>query len=209
MSEIRTSAISIGSPGNYTEVIDGTRQLKNVTLPNIAEGRVLGRATGSGTGAPVELTAAQARGALGIAGTVLQVVQHTTASDVFVNSTTWTDTGLSGSITPSSSSSKILVLISQPFAVYGEDVGLGLRLRRGSTVILQDAEYQYFIDINGVLNGAHANRYAVQFLDSPNTTSSVTYSTQVRRSGEVAGLEIYMQTFGESTALLTLIEVAA
>ena len=45
-------------------------------------------------------------------GSVLQVVQATTSTKASTTSTSYADTGLTASITPSSSSNKVLVIIS-------------------------------------------------------------------------------------------------
>jgi hypothetical protein len=54
-------------------------------------------------------------------GSVLQVVQGNTSTEVNTSGTSYVDTGLSASITPSSASSKILVLVSQNFGVKRND----------------------------------------------------------------------------------------
>ena len=51
-------------------------------------------------------------------GSVLQVVQGTTLTDTTITSTSYTDTTLTASITPTSSSSKILVIVTQQFTIY-------------------------------------------------------------------------------------------
>jgi len=116
------------------------------------------------------------------AGTIVQVVQGTTSTEVVVTTTDYTDTTLSASITPSSSSNKILVQVLQEFvSLRGQDgVGVGIRLLRDSTTIWTPIEnstgpYLWYTD-DQELDG-----YAsINFLDSPSTTSNVTYKTQGR-----------------------------
>jgi hypothetical protein len=118
-------------------------------------------------------------------GSVLQVVS-TQKSDLFTSSTNnaWTDiTGFSASITPTSSTSKILVLVNVG-TVYGSN-NTGLRLLRDSTAIgIGDANGSYpnntrvgvgDLNANAALNGFPA---VISYLDSPATTSATTYKVQ-------------------------------
>jgi len=119
---------------------------------------------------------------VGTSGAILQVVQGTTSTEVIVSTTTFTDTTLTASITPSSSSNKILVYVLQEFlSLRGQDgMGMGIRLLRDSTTIWAPIEnstgpYHWYTD------GEELDGYAsINFLDSPSTTSSVTYKTQGR-----------------------------
>ena len=70
-------------------------------------------------------------------GKVLQVVQGTSSTQTTITSTSYSDTGLSASITPSSSSSRILVLISNPISAFrdGDLNYIGGRIVRASTAV--------------------------------------------------------------------------
>ena len=102
------------------------------------------------------------------AGTVLQVVNATYATAVSNSTLTYSDTGLTASITPTSATSKILVIVHQA-DVYKStnDTSVRLRLVRGSTDIVQ---FSLFAAGNGTtatnLNGS----VGTSFLDSPATT---------------------------------------
>jgi hypothetical protein len=114
-------------------------------------------------------------------GSVLQCLS-TNKTDAFsTTSTSYVDiTGLSVSITPKFSSSKILVILSLSGS---ETAGFGYQLVRGSTAICigdsgggsrkQASGGTSVRDINGVNNGS------VNFLDFPATTSSTTYKVQM------------------------------
>ena len=119
----------------------------------------------------------------GSAGSIIQVVQATTSTLVAVSTTTFTDTTLSASITPSSSSNKILVHVLQEFVALrgtGTGMGMGIRLLRDSTTVwapIQNSTGPY----HWYTNASEIDGYAsINFLDSPSTTSSVTYKTQGR-----------------------------
>ena len=151
-------------------------------------------------------------------GKILQVVQ-TVKLDTF-SSTSLTDVdvpGLSVSITPSSSSNKVLVMVnmalsSQSMFVYGV-------LKRGSTQIGEaDAASNR---IRPTLMGYNTNEGEVEhrdfiFLDSPNTTSATTYKMQVRcaTSGHLRVNKSYRDTDTVNydprvSSTITVMEVAA
>jgi len=135
-------------------------------------------------------------------GSVLQVVQSTTTTRASSSSTTYSDTTLSASITPTKSSSKILVIVNQN-GVYktGADAGnaTDIRLFRGATQILQLEGYLGYNLANQVSHVATGASY----LDSPATTSSTTY-TIYAHEGALAGT-VSISTGGT----LTLLEIAA
>jgi hypothetical protein len=117
------------------------------------------------------------------AGTVLQVVS-TTKTDTFTTASTNTYvdvTGLSVTITPTSSTSKILILASVHQAASGEPTGF--QIVRDSTAIgIGTASGSRFVASAAGAAG-DSNRVTslnVNYLDSPSTTSSVTYKIQVR-----------------------------
>jgi hypothetical protein len=152
------------------------------------------------------------------AGNVIQVVQATTQTNASTATTTFTDSGLSASITPTSSSSKILILISQPFSVSrgggsGSDQYGGVQIVRNSTAIytpVQDgtSSFEMGIRANGATDPNLYVRYAACYLDSPATTSSTTYKTQMRIYYTGTGSVIGAQP-SNGTASIILMEVAA
>ena len=140
-------------------------------------------------------------------GATLQVVSSYTASSITTTSGSPVDTNLSASITPTSSSSKILVLLSTNGYVsrgstavsYGD---MFLYMIRGSTQIASSRNAVNFgvntwTDIMFAQNG-------LVFLDSPATTSSTTYKLQVSVSNSQS-LQVPFQGF----ATMTLMEIAA
>jgi hypothetical protein len=157
-------------------------------------------------------------------GSVLQVVTTTYSTQVSISSITFTDSGLSLSITPTSATSKILVLVTQAMDVYASgrgDLGMGIRLLRDSTTIwnpsvsgtVSGAGYG-----GGYVNAGGANQIEVTlqvpitYLDSPATTSAITYKTQ---GGLYTTANSSVLTFQPSGATnigksqITLMEIAA
>jgi hypothetical protein len=105
---------------------------------------------------------------------VLQVVQATSTTTATTASATMIATGIGATITPTSVSSKILVMIQTSLSVTG---GMGISIARGTTVIwnpsVADNTGPY-----GALYNASVTRAlsSVQYLDSPATTSATTYN---------------------------------
>lgn len=149
------------------------------------------------------------------AGKVLQVVSATSTSQVSGTTTTYTDTGVSASITPKFSTSKILVIttVSTFYAGSTNQAGGGLKLFRNSTVISYPVENSsnvpYGTSAGYTSNGFFGVRETVTYLDSPATTSSVTYKTQI--ASQVSGVTFWVNKADGSTpnSTITLMEIAA
>jgi hypothetical protein len=149
-------------------------------------------------------------------GSVIQVVSATHSILVATTSTTFTDTGLTATITPSSATSKILVLVTQPTYIVrnNDSVGiLGLKLLRNSTDI-----YTPFPNSRGgftaltVTAGDMAVVVNMTKLDSPATTSAVTYKTQIKVRTASASAAAYANAESAASnaeSTITLMEIAA
>ena len=118
------------------------------------------------------------------AGAVLQVVTAVkTDRATFSSTSAWQDTGLSASITPISSSSKILISADLTLGSNtGSGYGIGVRCLRGSTVVEEaDAETGRLLAHSVACHGSNKHDCStthLQHIDSPNTTSSTTYKIQ-------------------------------
>jgi hypothetical protein len=145
-------------------------------------------------------------------GKVLQVVSGTYSTPTTVASTTYTDTGLSLSITPTAATSKILILVAQhySFARSGYDQGTALRLLRGSTSIFEPSGTG-LTDYQNATGSTATSAYRLApltYLDSPATTSAITYKTQGKvDSTSSSGTSTYQLSNGIST--ITLLEIGA
>jgi hypothetical protein len=115
-------------------------------------------------------------------GKVLQVVQATTATDTTIASTTFTDTTLTGTITPTLSTSKILVLVNQFLFISRSAgyAGAGIKLlKNGSEIYTVGQPDNAGLVAAGTSSSAELYHYTnLNYLDSPATTSSLTYKTQ-------------------------------
>jgi len=140
------------------------------------------------------------------AGQVLQVVNATYGTQVSTTTNTFVDTGLSATITPKYATSKILVLadITGTYSVVASGGGgIQLRLFRNSTNILQ---FEELVSYNATNSGAGGGASSTNFLDSPATTSAITYKVQFNSRGNVG--TVYCQ-FANCASTITLMEIAA
>lgn len=145
-------------------------------------------------------------------GSVLQVVYASTQSRTSSSSTTYVDmTGMSASITPTKSSSKILVIA----IAYGGSVpgcAMWFRVLRDSTSLSTPSAVLYSSAGSGAEYSSLASN--MTFFDSPATTSSVTYKVQLRSDSttSVVGGGPAANGYTSGTALCTnsivLMEIA-
>ena len=135
---------------------------------------------------------------------VVQVVNSTSSADTSVTANTYTDIGLSASITPISTNNKILIMTHvTTMAKFGADTSLAAQLLRDSTSII------VFEGIAGDSGGSSSNATGgtgTTFLDSPATTSSVTYKVQIKNNSGAGTVRVHQN--GASTSTITLMEIA-
>ena len=152
-------------------------------------------------------------------GSVLQVVSSPKTDSFTTTSGSYVDiTGLSVSITPTSSSSKILVMFSVNAGIPGDVMHGYLTLIRGSTEIFKADTAGSRRSATAVVNTATQQQftYAGMYLDSPATTSATTYKIQalssngnsfaINRSARDTDLLAYD---GRSVSSITVMEIAA
>lgn len=140
-------------------------------------------------------------------GKILQVVNALGATtDTDNSTTTFQDTNLSASITPSSSSNNILVMTSQECFKSNGNLANGtlLRLMRGSTELNRHP----YIGFSGTAIEMYAHQ-GFLWLDSPATTSSVTYKTQFCNNNGSAFVRINGASSPVVRGSITLMEIAA
>jgi len=138
-------------------------------------------------------------------GKVLQVVQGTDTTETQSSSATFTDQGLSATITPSATTSKILVLCS--IAGTYKNVNdaasrIDIRLLRGSTTIITARDMLY---TNSALRLQTMN-HPIVYLDSPSTTSATTYKTQFANPAAAGVVGVGN---GNTVSTIVLIEIGA
>lgn len=155
---------------------------------------------------------------------VLQVLSVTKTDTAATTSGTFADiSGLSISITPSASTSKILVMWNTMLGVVGNATGENIRIVRGSTPICVGDAASNRPQITGgyyVGDAAAPNNYASvggTYLDSPATTSATTYKLQFANAASASTVYVN-RTVGDrdtagydprGTSTLTVMEISA
>ena len=137
------------------------------------------------------------------AGNVLQVVNASYLTEISNATTTFSDTGLTATITPKFATSKILVIVDQADVYSPTTTGTKLQLLRGSTSILIFGGYVAYQSLGAIDVGSVSCNY----LDSPATTSATTYKTQFGQR-ESSASPVYVQNGGVSYSTITLMEIA-
>ncbi len=121
-------------------------------------------------------------------GSIKQIVTANTGTSAYsTTGTTVVDTGFSASITPSSTSSKIIVLLYAPYAYVSSSAALtsisgNYWIRRGTSTDIQTV---LFGDFNAA-SSTNRQLYiplALGIIDSPSTTSAVTYKVRYNSGG--------------------------
>jgi hypothetical protein len=139
-------------------------------------------------------------------GKVLQVVSANYSTSTSSSTTVYADTGLTATITPSSASSKILVLLTQNGCGKtngNANNGVALRLFRGATNIAQ------LVSDGGYTGSAEFNNIGTVgsvILDSPATTSATTYKTQFANGDAAAAAHVQ---YASNVSTITLLEIGA
>jgi hypothetical protein len=131
-------------------------------------------------------------------GKVLQVVTATTTTGIGTTSNSWVTTNFTISITPSSTSNKVLILGQIPFQFQGgSSVSGSMSLFRGtvSGTNLGDATWGF----GGIGSAAEQNINSIAYLDSPSTTSSQTYTVAMRANSGVTTV------FANNNALASIV----
>ena len=123
-----------------------------------------------------------------IPGHVLQVVEAEFSTQTDISSTSYADSGLSVSITPTSSSSKILVITNVHCFINGTGL-IGVNVVRGSTQIVEANKALGFADNSSTVA-------ALTKLDSPSTTSATTYKVQIKKTSFTGTARINQQDGG-------------
>jgi len=138
-------------------------------------------------------------------GKVLQVVVGTTSTVVASSTTTYADTGLTATITPTLLTSRVLALIYHTHCIKTSDHvnnSMSIRLLRNGTQISQVAEGFAF---TGTALGLRFN-VSSSFLDSPNSISSLIYKTTFANYVAQASVSVQIDSIAST---IVLMEVAA
>jgi hypothetical protein len=141
-------------------------------------------------------------------GKVLQVVEGVLTGNAGSTSATYSDLGLSVSITPSSTSSKVLVFATcSNVGKTAANTYVGLRLMRGATQIA----HQDYVGVTGTALYLMVGTVSLVKLDSPATTSATTYKVQIN-NGAATGTTLvneYATGANDKTSTIVAMEIGA
>jgi hypothetical protein len=138
-------------------------------------------------------------------GKVLQVIMGTTTTTVASSTNTFVDTNLTATITPSSASSKVLVLVAQKVTKNDSNsaTSMSLRLvRNGTTILLADSTL-----LETVSALLQQQRASINYLDEPATTSACTYKTTFCSTNST--VQVLCQADGAGSSQIILMEIGA
>jgi hypothetical protein len=145
-------------------------------------------------------------------GKVLQVVQATYSTQTVITSTSYTDSGLSATITPSSATSKVLILVNQCIlanrAATTFDGAVDLR-RSNTSIYLQEYANGLSAAVQGAFSDIQLRTYHnATYLDSPATTSATTYKTMGKLATAANGAQLVFQQ-NSAIGTMILLEIGA
>jgi hypothetical protein len=180
------------------DIVIGTGSGTYDNLPIGTTGQIL---TADTTVSPYKVKWASPAGG----GKVLQVVAATTDTLASNSTTTYADTGLTATITPTSATSKILVLVNQngcSKSSANSGNALGIQVFRGATSIGLSQ------NVGQTATTLRFNGLSVGFsiLDAPATTSATTYKTQFKN--DTAAAQVRVQEFSDLSCIV-LLEIGA
>jgi len=194
MSSIVVSGDTSGAITIAAPAVAGTNTL---TLPAVT-GTIL---TTASTGQSIPKSALPT-------GSILQVVQSVFTTEVSSTSSTYADTGLTATITPTSATSKILVLVNHNACRKsgGADTALGFKLLRAGSVI---ANIDQYVAWTGSTSSSAVGSSDLIYLDSPATTSATIYKTQLANLTAAGTVYLNVTNTFAPTSTITLMEIAA
>ena len=195
MSKISLEPNDSGA-GTFTLAAPNSNTNRTLTLPD-ASGNIIAADASTGRFDSSNMPA----------GSVIQVVYaRPSLPSTTISSSTYQDSGLEASITPTSTTSKILV----QWAIHArslnddEDNGGSFRILRNGTEVTSDTPD--FIGFSGELDFSTVTAVDI-FLDSPSTESSVTYKVQARnRNGAPKSINLHVNSRAEPS--MVLMEIA-
>jgi hypothetical protein len=148
-------------------------------------------------------------------GKLLQVITAVSSGYIAITgNNVYADANLSATITPSSATSRILVLVTQGFGSYQNAASASndayAKILRGATTIWQsDASSSNGVTYTSKAYGETSwTTITLHYVDSPSSTSALTYKTQWKQSDNANDHTLYMN-YGTYPSQITLFEIGA
>jgi hypothetical protein len=137
---------------------------------------------------------------------ILQVVEGALTSAFTNNTNTFADTGLTATITPQSTSSKVLLIVTHAGCLKAAGNATSHHIAQ----VLRNGSFLYTHDSGGGYTNTSIDLWfgttSTTYLDSPATTSALTYKTQLRNNFNGAGVAI---SGNGSRSTIVLMEISA
>jgi hypothetical protein len=190
---LRISALTHGVT-NWAVFTEGTTPSKFGGSVDVSSNKITSLANGTAS------TDAAAFGQV----KVVQVVSATSTTAFSTTSASYQTTNLTASITPTSASNKVFILASGAFAGFGGGVDTFATLARGGSA-LGGADMSEVYFEAGTTSNTMIAPMTLQYMDSPASTSALTYAVQIKSNG------VKNITFGPSGGRqsILLVEVAS
>lgn len=136
-------------------------------------------------------------------GKVLQVIQGSDSTARTRTATSFASASVAASITPSSATSKVLVIVHLNDVFQSVGNSMKLRLVRGATEIIKFGSNNGYSSVTQTL---YMGTNSTAYLDSPSTTSATTYTVEFAsmQSGQTVGM-----SGADATSTITLLEIGA
>jgi hypothetical protein len=215
---IRTESFYVSSVLNAIQQYNGSSTNQTLTSPTMTSPALGTPASGVMTNV-TSVPAAQLTGSQAVpkatlpTGSILQVLQASMNTQQTISVNTYTAiTGLSQTITPTSSTSKVLIRFYVLCYLSAANAGGGCAIYKNGSLLfnpnIADATGPYTLYVSGGTGAI----YSYEYLDSPATTSATTYSIWARPySTSYANLYINGSTGVPTpgTSVITLMEIAA
>ena len=136
------------------------------------------------------------------AGSIVQVVNANCSTEVASTSSSYISAEISVAITPKFSPSKILIISNVCLDIDASDV-IAMKLKRDSTDLKEEFYWGYGTATDFIVSRNHH-----QYLDTPSTTSEITYSYDIKRnSGSTTFYSNYDDGTGQTDSQMTAIEI--
>lgn len=217
------NAINTDIAANTAKVTNATHtgDVTGATALTIASGAVdLAMLSATGTASSSTFLRGDNSWAAAGGGKLAQLLTVTDSTTQTLATTTYTDTGLSLAITPAATTSKIFCMWNMEAAL-GDDEGFGVKLLRDATAIYTSADltdvanYYGWTYAGGVTHPSDWSQLNITqstnqrgywtYLDSPSTTSAITYKVQV---ASLSSKSIILNSANNQTQLV-LMEISA
>ena len=145
---------------------------------------------------------------LGVPGQVLQAVSFSTATPFSTTSGTPTATPITQNITPTSASSKILIIVGSTLGIPVTGMNGLVNLYRNGTNLVSNS-YPLYMSYGAAQYLSFG--FCLSYLDSPSTTSSTTYAVYAWRDGAAGTIYVGARydSYSQITSTITLMEIAA